>query len=97
MEGGRETREGYSLYEVCHTRRSKAERSADEDRLRWRSFLILWCHSKVLKAELKVDKKAVVKGVRFLQEGVKTTNHCILHPLVIKRAGLPLYHQAQDQ
>ena len=59
-------------------------------------FLILWCHSKVLKAELKVDKKAVVKGVGFLLEGVKTTNRCFLHPPVVGSVGLLFYYQAFD-
>ncbi len=52
--------------------------------------MILWCRSKVLKAEPKVDKKAVVKAVRFLQEGVKTTNQYILHSHVIKSVVLLL-------
>lgn len=31
----REKRRIYTLYGVCHTLRSKAERRADEDKLRW--------------------------------------------------------------
>jgi len=94
--GSREAKEGCSLHGACHTLRSKAECRADEDRIRWGSFLILLCHSEVLKAELKVDKEAVVKRVRFLQKEIKTTNYCILHPLIIKGAGLPLHYQALD-
>lgn len=37
--------------------------------------MILWYHSKVLNAELKVDKRAVVKGEPVLQQRLKTTNH----------------------
>lgn len=69
----------------CGLGEQPSRAAADEDRPRWRSLLILWCHSKVLKAELKVDKEAVVKGLCFLQpveggwgRGAQTTDRCIL-------------------
>lgn len=56
--------------ELSAAKKQSLESRAAEERLRWPRFLILWCHSKALKAELRVDKKVVGgREVRFLQQG----------------------------